>query len=317
MSNKRYKTVVIAIGGNSLIKENQEGNLLEQYENAYITGKNIAKLVSKGYKTVITHGNGPQVGNILSRVEKTRSLSYDIPLDYCGAMSQGQLGYLLSCALEKSFIEQGLEPKIVSVVTRTVVNIEDKAFQNPTKPIGKFYSKQDAEVISERFGIVMQEDSGRGFRHVVPSPQPLAILELSQIKTLIDAKNTVISCGGGGIPVIKKDGAYIGVEAVIDKDMTSSLLASSLKADILLISTSVENVFINFGKENQQALGKIKVEQVEKLLLQDEFRSGSMLPKILAAVKFVKNGGKRAVITTPELIADAVENKKIGTHIVP
>lgn len=316
MSNKRYKTVVVAIGGNSLIKENQEGNLSEQYDNAYITGLNIAKLVKKGYKTVITHGNGPQVGNIMTRVENTRNLSYDIPLDYCGAMSQGQLGYLLSNALEKSFREQGLEPKIVSVITRAVVSEDDQAFENPTKPIGKFYSKQDAEVISERFGIIMNEDSGRGFRQVVSSPQPIEILELAQIKTLIDAKNTVISCGGGGIPVVKKDGVITGVAAVIDKDMTSSLLASSLKADILLISTGVANVCINFGKENQQSIGKITVEEVEKLLNQNEFGTGSMLPKILAAIKFVKNGGKRAVITSPELIAEAVENKKIGTHIV-
>lgn len=316
MSSKRYKTVVIAIGGNSLIKDGQEGNLEQQYENACITGQSIAKIVSKGYKTVITHGNGPQVGNILSRVENTGNLSYDISLDYCGAMSQGQLGYLLSNALEKSFMEQGLEPKIVSVVTRTVVNPEDQAFQHPTKPIGRFYLKHEAEIISERFGIIMHEDSGRGFRQVVASPLPLEILELSQIKTLIDAKNTVISCGGGGIPVIKKDGVISGVAAVIDKDLTSSLLASSLNADILLISTGVENVFINFGKDDQQALGKITVEEVEKLLLQNEFGKGSMLPKILAAIKFVKNGGKRAIITTPELLSEAVENKKIGTHIV-
>ncbi|MEI7473462.1 MAG: carbamate kinase [bacterium] len=311
-----YKTVVVAIGGNSLIRDGQEGNMQEQYENAYITGKNIAKLVKKGYKTVVTHGNGPQVGNILSRVENTRNISYDISLDYCGAMSQGQLGYLISNALEKSFIEEGLEPNLVSVVTRTVVDANDSAFQNPTKPIGKFYNKQDAEVISERFGLIMKEDSGRGYRQVVASPLPVEILELKQIKTLIDAENTVIACGGGGIPVVKNDGIISGIAAVIDKDMTSSLLASSLNADILLISTGVANAYINFGKENQQSLGKITVEEAEKLVANKEFGSGSMLPKVLAAIKFVKNGGKRAVITTPELAAEAVENKEIGTHII-
>lgn len=312
----KNKTVIIAIGGNSLIRENQEGNMPEQYENAYITGKNITKLVKKGYKTIVTHGNGPQVGNILARVENTRNISYDIPLDYCGAMSQGQLGYLITNALEKSFLEEELQPNLASLITRTLVNKNDEAFNNPTKPIGKFYKKEEAEVLSERFGITMKEDSGRGYRQVVASPQPIEILELKQIKDLINSGNTVVACGGGGVPVIKEDNEIRGISAVIDKDMTSSLLASSLKADILLISTGVPNAYINFGKENQKKLNKITLEEAEKYIKEGEFGSGSMLPKIKAAVQFIQNGGQKAIITSPELVSEAVEDETVGTQII-
>ena len=311
-----YKTVVVAVGGNSLISSGQEGNLEEQYINAYLTCKHVVKLIKSGFRVVLTHGNGPQVGNILLRVENTRDITYDIALDYCGAMSQGELGYLISNALDECLEEENIEIPVATIVTRTLVDGDDPAFQNPAKPIGKFYTEKEAMEMSDKYGFVMKEDSGRGYRHVVASPEPVEILEYKSIKSLIDASNLVIACGGGGVPVIRKNKKITGVQAVIDKDMTSSLLASRINADLLVISTAVSNVYINFGKENQQALGEIKADEVRQYLNNDEFRAGSMKPKIIAALKFLEKGGKRAIITSPDKIELAVSNSEIGTQII-
>jgi len=312
--NIKSKTIVIAIGGNSLIENNQEGNLEEQYQNACLTCKEIVKLVKDGHKVVITHGNGPQVGNILFRVENTRENSYDIPLDYCGAMSQGELGYLLSNVIDKYLKQEGLNIPVVSLITRTLVKNDDPAFKNPTKPIGKFYTKKEAFEISNKYGYLMKEDSGRGYRQVVASPEPVKILEFNSIKELLK-NNIVIACGGGGIPVVEKKGLISGVPAVIDKDMTSSLLAKEISADILIISTAVKNVYINFGKTNQQALYNISTTEAQKHLDADEFGTGSMKPKIIAGINFLLSGGKEVIITSPENIYESMYSIKTGTHI--
>lgn len=313
---KNYKTVVVAVGGNSLIQSGQEGNLKEQYENAHVTCKHVVELIKKGYRVVLTHGNGPQVGNILLRVENTRDITYDVSLDYCGAMSQGQLGYLLSNVMEEYLLEAGLDIPVATVITRTIVDAEDTAFKNPTKPIGKFYTKEEAELMAEKFGFIMREDSGRGYRQVVASPDPIEILEYESIKKLIEANTLVIACGGGGIPVVRKQGKIEGVAAVIDKDMTTSLLATEIEADILLISTAVESVYINFGKDNQQSLKEVTPEELAPLLETGEFKAGSMRPKVIAAMNFIKKGGCRSIITSPDNIDNAVENTNVGTQII-
>ena len=311
-----YKTVVVAVGGNSLISSGQEGNLEEQYKNAYLTCKHVVKLIKSGYRVVLTHGNGPQVGNILLRIENTRDITYDIPLDYCGAMSQGELGYLMSNALDQCLKEENIEIPVVTVVTRTLVDINDPAFQHPTKPIGKFYSEEEAVEMSEKYGFVMKEDSGRGYRQVVASPEPIEILEYKSIKSLIDSNNLVIACGGGGIPVVQRGEKIVGVSAVIDKDVTSSLLASRINADLLVISTAVSNAYINFGRENEKALGEIKADEVKQYLESGEFKAGSMKPKINAVLTFLQKGGKRAIITSPDNVEFAVNNPEIGTQVI-
>jgi len=314
---KTEKIIVIAVGGNSLIKSEQEGSIEEQYQNAHTTCKQVIELVKEGYKVVITHGNGPQVGNIFLRVENTRNITYNIPLDYCGAMSQGLLGYLLSNVLEEYIRAENLEIPVDTIITRTVVDKNDPAFQNPTKPIGKFYSEKEAVSLAQQFGYIMKEDSGRGYRQVVCSPTPVNILELAAIKALASEGHIVVSCGGGGVPVIvHEDGKISGVEAVIDKDMTSSMLASKIGAETLLISTAVDNVYINFGTENQKALGLVTTQELKTHLNNDEFKSGSMKPKIIAALNFINSGGKKAIITSPENILKTVKNTGIGTHIV-
>lgn len=310
------KTVVVAIGGNSLILEKQEGTILEQVKNAETTCREVVKLIKAGYRVVVTHGNGPQVGNILMRIENTSKLTYDIPLDYCGAMSQGELGYLLSNVFQSFLAEEGICVPVVSVITRTLVNQDDPAFKNPTKPIGKFYSKEEADELASKNGYIMKEDSGRGFRQVVASPKPCKIVELDAIKSIITSNMLVIACGGGGIPVVEKNGRYEGVAAVIDKDMTSSLLASEIEADYFFVSTGVECAYVDFGTDNQRPLHKITVDEVETYINKGDFKEGSMKPKIMAAINFVRNGGKAAVITSPNKISEAFDSDFSGTVIV-
>ena len=295
-------TIVIALGGNAVILEKQKGTAQEQWANVRRTCKHIADLLENGHKVVVTHGNGPQVGNLLIQQKEGSEKVPALPMDVCGAMSQGQLGYMLQNCLQESTNQQA-----VTIVTQVLVDKEDPAFKNPSKPVGPFYE--------EPLNKEMVYDAGRGYRKVVPSPKPIEIMEAKSIKKLVNAGYVVIASGGGGIPVVKKRGRLVGVEAVIDKDLAAERLASVVKADILLILTAVRHVYVNFRKPDQKVVHKMTVKEAKKYLEEGQFPKGSMGPKIRAAIEFVENGGKKAIITAPELIHDALEGKE-GTEIV-
>ncbi|SKC84802.1 carbamate kinase [Maledivibacter halophilus] len=312
------KLAVIAIGGNSLIKDKDHQTVEEQYNAICGTAKHIADIIEKGYEVVVTHGNGPQVGFILRRSEiasETEGI-HSVPLVSCGADTQGAIGYQIQQALNNEFAKRDIHKKAVTVVTQVEVDKEDKAFSNPSKPIGSFYTKEQAdELKQEHLDWNLVEDAGRGFRRVVPSPIPKEIIEKDVIDKLTDSGYTVVAVGGGGIPVIKDDNNQLrGIDAVIDKDYASSLLASQLKADLLIISTGVKKVCINFGKPDEEALDKLSVEEIKNLREEGHFAPGSMLPKINATLNFLENGGKKAIITSPENLKEAVAGKD-GTHI--
>lgn len=311
------KTVVIAIGGNSLIKEGQKGTFEEQYDAVVDTVENVIKLIKDGYRVVITHGNGPQVGNILIQSEAGKNQVPTIPLDIAGAFTQGGMGYMISQVIKNHLHEHKLDYDVATVVSQVLVDKNDKAFQNPTKPVGPFYkTKEELQDKIEKEGWVVVEDAGRGYRRVVASPKPLDIIEKNVIVDLIKNDVIVIAVGGGGIPVIEEDSKLKGVAAVIDKDFASSLLASEIKADLFIISTGVEKVALNFNKPDMKLIDKMTVKECKKYISENHFAKGSMLPKIEASIKFIENGGKHVIITSPEKIYDAV-NKKTGTHILP
>lgn len=313
MTNR--KVAVVAIGGNSLIVDKERKTIPDQFDAVKQTMSLIAGMIAENWDIVITHGNGPQVGFILRRSELSLHELHPVPLDYCGADTQGAIGYMIQKALRNEFIERGIEKQAVTVVTQVQVSSEDSAFQNPSKPIGSFMDKATArERMAE--GQEFIEDAGRGWRRVVPSPTPENIIEVDAIKTLIEEGFTVIAVGGGGIPVIEKDnGNLMGVEAVIDKDFASGLLANSLNADLLLISTTVEKVAINFNTPEEVWLDRMTVSEAEKYIDNGHFAPGSMLPKIQACVKFLKEGGKEALITDPPNIQRALRGET-GTWIL-
>lgn len=313
MAKKRI--AVVAVGGNSLIRDEKRKSIPDQAEAAYITMKHIVGMIQQGWDVVITHGNGPQVGYILRRSELARQELHEVPLDYCGADTQGAIGYMFQQALDKAFKQQGMEKQTVTVVTRTLVDLQDPAFQHPTKPIGSFMTEAEAEFQETNEGWTMIEDSGRGYRRVVPSPAPIRILEAEAIHALVRAGFVVVSMGGGGIPVIEDDArGLIGVEAVIDKDLGASLLASMIDADLLIISTAVEKVALNFNKPTQQWLDHITLQDAKRYYAEGHFAQGSMGPKILAVIRFLEKCGKQAVITNPENIQNALSGKS-GTWI--
>ena len=311
------KLVVIAIGGNSLIKDPQHMTVFDQYKAAGETSKHIAGIVEWGYRVVITHGNGPQVGFILLRSELAKDVLHQVPLDTCGADTQGALGYQISQNLDNELRRRGLTKTVAAVVAQVVVDGADPGFAKPSKPIGPFYSAQTASEHRENEGWAMAEESGRGWRRVVASPEPLEIIEEPVIRHLLEAGIIVVAAGGGGIPVIRgEDGLLEGVAAVIDKDLTSSLLAKNLGAEILVISTAVDRVAINFGKPDQEDIARMTVAEAKAYLEEGQFAPGSMKPKIEAAVDFLENGGQEVIITQPHLIDKAIRGP-IGTHIVP
>ncbi|MEJ5273870.1 MAG: carbamate kinase [Spirochaetota bacterium] len=313
----KKKTVVIAIGGNSLIKQGQKGTFEEQYEAVIDTVENVIELIKSGYRVVITHGNGPQVGNVLIQSEAAKNQVPTIPLDVAGAFTQGGMGYMISQVIKNHLQEHNLEYDVATVVTQVLVDKNDKAFQNPTKPVGPFYkTKEELAEKIEKEGWIVVEDAGRGYRRVVASPKPLDIVEKNVIVDLINNDVIVIAVGGGGIPVIEENKKLKGVAAVIDKDFASSLLATEIKADLFIISTGVEKVALNFNKPDMKLLDKMNVSECKKYIEQGHFAKGSMLPKIEASIKFLENGGKQVIITSPEKIFDAVNNKT-GTHIFP
>lgn len=294
------KRLVVALGGNAILTD--DASARAQQKALADTSEHLISLIKQGYEVVISHGNGPQVGNLLLQQQSADSESNPaMPLSTCVAMTQGSIGYWMQSALQNAIKAENLDKKVVAVVTQVEVDPKDPSFQNPSKPIGPFLSESVARDKMREENHLYKEDAGRGWRKVVPSPKPVNILEVDAIDTLVGAGFVTICSGGGGIPVIRKGSGYEGVEAVIDKDFASCKLAEKLSADRLVILTGVDNVFIHYGKPEQQKLERIHVSEIEKLIEQQHFAPGSMLPKVEAAVMFVKSGeGREAVITSLE-----------------
>lgn len=289
--------IVIALGGNALGKTPEE-----QLKLVSNTAKSIVEIVKQGHEVIIAHGNGPQVGMInlaMDYASLNGAGTPSMPFAECGAMSQGYIGYHLQQKIKEELIKNNIDKECVTLVTQVEVDKNDNAFNNPTKPVGMFYTKEEAEKIEKEKGYTFVEDAGRGYRRVVPSPKPINIVELESVKKLVKSNCVVITVGGGGIPIIKEENSFKGVDAVIDKDLSSAKLATQLNADILLILTAVERVYINYNKENEQALDRLTVEEAKKYIEQNEFAKGSMLPKIEACLNFVTNYPEgKAIITS-------------------
>ena len=314
------KVAVVAIGGNSLIRGTGHQTVEDQREAAKETTRHIADMVEAGWEVAIGHGNGPQVGFILRRSEIAAKVEgmHEVPLDVCGADSQGAIGYALQQTLQNWLFQRDIHKDVATVVTQVLVDRNDPAFENPTKPIGGFMDEADARRRQETMGWSVVEDAGRGWRRVVASPLPKEVVELDTVKALLNAGVVVITVGGGGIPVIDKgDGEYVGTAAVIDKDYASSLLAQSVGADLLLISTAVEKVALDYGRPDQRWLDRLTLSEARRYLAEGtHFAKGSMAPKIEAIIWYLEAGGKHAIITTPECIGRALRGET-GTHIVP
>jgi carbamate kinase len=314
------KLAVVAIGGNSLISDKKHQTVDDQYQAAKETTFHIADMIEQGWDVAIGHGNGPQVGFILRRSEIAAKVEgmHEVPLDVCGADSQGAIGYALQQNLQNELYQRGIKKKVVTVITQVLVDKDDPAFKNPTKPIGGFMDEPEATRRKKEQDWTVVEDAGRGWRRVVASPLPKEIVELETVETLLERGIITITVGGGGIPVIDPgDGNYEGVAAVIDKDFASSLLAQNIKADLFVISTAVEKVALNFGKPNEQWLDKMTLAEAKAYLAEGtHFAKGSMAPKIQAIIWFLENGGKQALITNPENIGRALKGET-GTWIVP
>lgn len=310
------KTALIAIGGNSLIRAGQRGTIDEQLANAHATARSIVRMVERGWCIVITHGNGPQVGAALLRSERAASEVYTLPLDVCVATTQSEIGYLVQRAMEFELREIGLLTPVMTVLTQVRVDDKDPAFQHPTKPVGPFYTKAQAEEKTARFNWKMVEDPARGFRRVVPSPAPVEVFERHIIRQILDLGMIVIAVGGGGIPVIENGYRVTGAEAVIDKDRASALLAVDLHADLFVISTDADAVYVDYRKPTQRKIESATVGEMEKWSGGGQFPPGSMGPKVEAAIHYLKNGGNEVIITSYECLLEALDGTA-GTHIVP
>lgn len=305
---KKHRVVVIALGGNALIMEGQRGTIAEQFENTRKSLDGIVYCLKQGYGIVITHGNGPQVGNMLLMVESSRNQVPELPLGVCVADTEGAIGYMIQQSLTNRLRKEGLDRCVVTVLTQVIVDKHDTAFLNPTKPIGLFFTEEEAERLRKEKGWHVMEDSHRGYRRVVASPNPLKIVEERAVKSLLEAGDIVIAAGGGGIPVImKEDGDLEGVDVVIDKDLASSVLARDIKADCLMMLTGVEQVFLNFKQPNERALKALTVKEAQRYLKEGHFPSGSMGPKIQAAINFLNWGGEVAIITSIDKVKEALE----------
>ena len=309
------KIAVVAFGGNALLRGNEIGTIQQQEKNTYETCENLIHLLKQDYNIVITHGNGPQVGNIMLRNEAGYN-NYKIPkmpLDICVADSQGGIGYMIERQLINLLKDIKIRKNVVTLVTQVLVEKDDPAFQNPSKPVGAFYLKEEADLLAKTNNFVFKEDPRkRGWRRVVPSPQPIDILNKKIVKDLVKKGNIVIATGGGGVPVYRGDDKKLyGVEAVIDKDLASSLLANEIGADAFFILTDVSKVYINFRKPDQKSLDVITVDEAQKYLDEGHFSAGSMGPKIQAAINFIRNGGKQTIITEATMLSDSESGTKI------
>ncbi len=308
------KLAVVALGGNALLRSEQKGTYKEQIANVEQTCQQIGSILND-HNVVIAHGNGPQVGNILLQNEagKEKFAVEDMPLDYCVAQTQGSIGYLIDMCMRNVMHKMNINRNVVTLLTQVTVDKNDKGFTNPTKPVGPYYTKENADAYAKQTGASFKEDAkGRGWRKVVASPVPLTIENVDLVKQLADNGSIVVTVGGGGIPVIEHNGVIKGVEAVIDKDLASAVTAVAIKADEFYILTDVAKVYINFRKENEKALDVLTVKEAEELLAQGQFGEGSMAPKIRAALYFVKNGGKECIITE----ANQLKNSNCGTRII-
>jgi len=309
--------VVIAIGGNSLIRDAQHMDVLDQYRTAGQTARHIVPIIKAGFRVLVTHGNGPQVGFILLRSELARDTIHQVPLANCVADTQGSIGLQIAQSLQNEFLHQGLAQAVTAIVTQCVVDEQDPSFDKPSKPIGPFMTEEEARQHEQDDGWVVGEDAGRGWRRLVPSPDPLEIVELPAIRTLLDSGTLVIAAGGGGIPVIyRSDGELRPRPAVIDKDAASCLLACELGASIFIISTDVDKVALNFGSDEQVEVDRLTAAQCREHLAAGQFAAGSMKPKIESALRFLEQGGKEVIITQPHNLQADLESI-YGTHIVP
>ncbi len=309
-------TAVVALGGHAFMRAGEPGTHEEHLHNAHAICEQLMTLVERNYHLVITHGNGPQVGNLLIQSEAARETVPGMPLDVLVAMTEGSLGYVLQQALLNEFRDNDIRRYVVTVVTQVLVDGSDPAFDNPTKPIGPALEREEAERRRDTLGWQIKEDAGRGWRRLVASPKPLRVVQGRMIRDAALAGHVVIACGGGGVPIKKEpDGDWVGVEAVVDKDLTSGVLAREVGADHLVILTAVPNVYVEFGKPSQRALGAVTLEEIERLRGEGHFAPGTMGPKIEAVIGFLKAGGRRALITDPDSLPAAIEGRA-GTHFV-
>jgi len=316
-NGSKGKVAVVAVGGNSLIKDKDHKTIPDQYYAAALSMENIAGMIQNGWDVVISHGNGPQVGFILRRSELSRDELHEVPLDYCGADSQGAIGYMFQRALHNEFTKRKMQKQVAAVVTQVLVDQEDPAFDSPSKPIGSFMDESLATERANAEGWAVVEDAGRGWRRVVPSPLPIKILQRGAIESLIAADFVVIAVGGGGIPVVQdKEGNIFGVEAVIDKDFASALLASQIGADLFLITTAVPQIALNYNQPNEVGIDKMTLTEAKAYMEQGHFAKGSMEPKVQAIINYLEAGGKEALVTDPENIERALAGET-GTRIVP
>jgi len=310
------KTALIAVGGNSLIRAGERGTIPEQLVNAHATAKNIANMIKLGWNVVITHGNGPQVGSALLRSERASTETYTHTLDMCVATTQSEIGYILQRAMQFELKAAGIDKRVLTIPTMVRVDRHDEAFMKPTKPIGPFYTKQVAMDKKKKLGWDVVEDAARGYRRVVASPDPKEVMELDIIKQVVNLGIITIALGGGGIPVFNDNGGIEGSEAVIDKDRSSALLAKGLDVDLFVISTDTDRVYLDFKSTNKRGIDKGTADQMEQWAKEGHFAPGSMGPKIESVIRFLRDGGKKSIITSYEYLIDALEGKA-GTLIVP
>ena len=310
------RTALIAVGGNSLIRAGEKGTVAEQLANTRRTARAIAGVIQRGFRVVVTHGNGPQVGAALLRSERASDQVYSHSLDVCDATTQGEIGYLLQQSLHNCLTEAGLAIPVVTVLSQVVVRRDDPALSHPTKPVGPFYSRADAEAKRRLLGWEIVEDTARGYRRVVPSPEPVEVVEEGVIRTLLDQGVLVIAVGGGGIPVVRENGTLVGIEAVIDKDRASALLAARLAVDLFIISTDAERVYLDYKRPTQRPIDRATADEMARYHDAGQFPPGNMGPKIESALRFLRAGGKKVIITSYERLCEAVEGTA-GTHVVP
>ena len=316
MGTTKRRLAVVAFGGNALLRPEDRGTQEEQIARAKQAARWLADIARQGYKLIVVHGNGPQVGNILVQAEEASTKIPPQSLDVCVAQTEGSIGFMLQQAIRNRLESVGAPGEVATVLTEVEVDVNDPAFKRPTKPIGPFFTRYRAEALERDLGWTMREDSGRGWRHVVPSPRPLHILNINTIARMVESAAVVVAAGGGGIPVVRgRDGQWRGIEAVIDKDFASALLANELKADLFIILTGVAKVALDFGKPTQRDVERLTIAEAEKHLAAGQFPAGSMGPKIEAAVQFVRASGNQVLITDVEHLRDAVEGRE-GTVIV-